>query len=514
MKRIPPFMLILIASTLLLGGCAAREADSGSSLSLMERYHSGKTLLPDDDEAETTGDAKAEARQHLMRGLSFMAQDKEELAFEQFSRAAALDNQLTQARFQRGLLLHRQGLQQDALADMEAVLALEPAHAQACEVSGAIYFKAGLMDEALEMFHKAVRLNPELTNSYAFIAANRNYRKEHELAFQTLETALSQHPASATLHNNMGMTLSMMQRDAEAVTHFRLAVRLGAPAEKTWNNMGLALCRLNRLDEALIAFRNAGSEASAHNNVGYYLFLQGRYSEAVIFLEKAIALEPRYYARAAENLKRAQLAARFESTSVRPVSGVSLLPPLRQPAAPVVRAVSLSEGTSAVTTDSVQRLSRGAAHMGVTGNIAQRASARAMQNVSAAPAIRTATAATSTVPAVSGGTNSDPMAVVVNAPAESQDKVWAVHESSWKSVQRANARAEQLRGQGYDARVATFTIKNNGTWHRVVFGNHASLSQANSRCEALMQSGSFEDLRSVRVPTTLTPADEITAQQL
>lgn len=514
MKFTTLFILVLTSASLLLGGCAPKEIEGDSSLSLMDRYHSGKPLMPGDDESSVPEDAKAEARQHLMRGLNFLSQNKEELAFEQFSRAAALDNQLTQARFQRGLLLHRRGLQQDALTDMEAVLALEPAHAQASEVSGAIYFKAGLMDEAVEMFHQAIILNPRLTNSYAFIAAIHNYRKEHGLALQTLESALALHPDSGMLHNNMGMTLSMMQRDTEAVNHYRMAVRLGAPAQKIWNNMGLALCRLNKLDEALIAFRNAGSEASAHNNVGYYLFLQGRYSEAVIFLEKAIALEPRYYARAAENLKRAKLAARFESKPASPASGTPIIPLQPRSAIEAIQPASFSAHSAAVAVTDIPRLSQGARYMGVTGNIAQTVHAEAMQNASAVPARHIAADNSHSAFAISGRTNSDPKAVVNSLPERPQKTVWSVHESSWKSVQKAEARAGQLCEQGFNARMTKAVTKSIGTWYRVVIGSHATLAEANNRCELLVQQGLFESLRSVRVPATLFPAGIATVQLL
>ncbi len=75
--------------------------------------------------------------------------------------------------------------------------------------------------------------------------------------------------------------------------------------------MGLSLCRLGRYDEAFEAFRNAGGEAAAHNNLGVYLSQQGEHALALYHLQRALEVEPRYYARAAENLKRARLAARI-----------------------------------------------------------------------------------------------------------------------------------------------------------------------------------------------------------
>ncbi|MBL3581686.1 tetratricopeptide repeat protein [Oleidesulfovibrio alaskensis] len=474
------YIFSIAAAAILLGGCAQGKENNSGRFSLMQRYHSGQPLLAEETGQDTRNnhDNSAEAREHLARGLRFLQQERDELAFEQFSRAASLDPALTQARYQRGLLLHSRGMQQEAMQEMEAVLALEPDHAKAHEASGAIFFTAGLMEEALDMFTKAVSLDAGLENSHAFIAAIRNYRGEHTQALQALQAALALYPASAALHNNAGMTLSMLHRDAEAVPHFRQAISLGAPAAKTWNNMGLALCRMNRLDEALIAFRNAGTEAAAYNNLGYYLFLQNRHREAVVYLEKAMELEPRYYARAAENLKRARLAARFDAAPAAPAA-------IRQiPAPPVVQPAATPHNRTQSTALPV-----------------------------AVPAVA---ADTANMPPTAGAVSvaDSPAAFVTNAAPQSEDKVWAVHESSWKDAHKAQQRAGELRSMGFDARVATFAIRQHGTWHRVVLGSHQTMEEADARCAALVRQAAFENLRSVRVPATLIPAGTPAAQQL
>jgi tetratricopeptide (TPR) repeat protein len=73
--------------------------------------------------------------------------------------------------------------------------------------------------------------------------------------------------------------------------------------------MALAYANLGRYDEAMEAFRKAGGEAHAYNNMGCIYLEKGKYQEAVQSFENAITLEPGFYAKAADNLKKAKMLA-------------------------------------------------------------------------------------------------------------------------------------------------------------------------------------------------------------
>ena len=75
---------------------------------------------------------------------------------------------------------------------------------------------------------------------------------------------------------------------------------------KVFNNLAVALASLERYDEALDAFVNGGGEAQAYNNLGCIYLQKEKYREAVKCFEKAIELEPSFYAKASDNLKKAR----------------------------------------------------------------------------------------------------------------------------------------------------------------------------------------------------------------
>ncbi len=54
------------------------------------------------------------------------------------------------------------------------------------------------------------------------------------------------------------------------------------------NNLGIALGRQHRYADAMSAFRSAGSEQAAENNLGYVYYMNGLLDDAVIHYESAL----------------------------------------------------------------------------------------------------------------------------------------------------------------------------------------------------------------------------------
>jgi tetratricopeptide (TPR) repeat protein len=80
---------------------------------------------------------------------------------------------------------------------------------------------------------------------------------------------------------------------------------------RSWR--ALALCKLRRYQEALEMFKKGGDEAAAYNNIGYLYLIEGKYDEAIKSFEKAVEINPKFYVRAHENLKKAEAAVNTQS---------------------------------------------------------------------------------------------------------------------------------------------------------------------------------------------------------
>lgn len=517
MKRITTTIsAAAIAAAIMLGGCTGARQDQGGSLSLMERFHSGKslignerTLTADEKDKDLTQDQR-DARESFMRGLSYLAQSRRELAFEQFSRACALDPNLTQARYQRGLILMEQQMPAPALDEFKAVMEQMPDYAPGYAAAGRVYFTNGLYPEAEKLFNAALERDPQLLEAYDHLGAIHNYNKQYDMALGTFQKALMINPNAAYLYNNLGLAYSMLGRDADAVEAFRKAVMQGAPSAKAYNNMGLALCRMGKYREGLEAFRASGGEAAAWNNLGYFFFLDGQNERAIRSFEKAIELEPTYYERAAENLKRARLAAQFADNADHAPARPGAQDDLFAPAAPVVPSSApqpgMQQGIPAVQPVTVP------AQQQIIPLVPPAAPAKAPENTPAAKPVSLSVheetlsespAQPVFVPQQMAQSVTQPeQTAAAAAPAESADGTYALHASSFRSRQAAEAHAARLLGSKIDARVVAVSIPGRGNWNRVVIGRYDTVETARNALSFYSGQPALKDIADLRVVNT------------
>src|SRR5262249_19314727 len=107
------------------------------------------------------------------------------------------------------------------------------------------------------------------------------------------QKALTAKPGCATTYCNMGYSLYLQHRWAEAEMNLRQAIALQPDNHKAHNNLGLVLGHLGREADALAEFRKRGcTEADAHNNLGFVLALERRLPEAKEHYERTLALNP------------------------------------------------------------------------------------------------------------------------------------------------------------------------------------------------------------------------------
>lgn len=374
------------------------------------------------------------SEQHEQVGDGYLRRDNPEMALMHYNQAITLDENNLDARVKRGDLLVTQGLDEQALAEFNTVLAAEPDHAIANEAAGGVFFRAGLYTEAAAHLGRAVQLNPMLWKAHNYLGILSDREHDYDGAAEHFRRALELHKGSGVdeIYNNLGVVRMARKEYAEAVDCFRRALKTGGVSERTYNNLGLALTRLDRLPEALESFKYAGGEAKAYNNVGYVLLNDNRPEEAVPYFEKAIELSPNYYVKAADNLKRARLAARFAQADTEK-SGSTPNPLLRS---------SFPD---------------------------------AKQN----PGGPTASPASVGPPPPSA-----PIQKIAYAqPGSGADDIrnkgfFGLHVSSWRDHEWAFSHCATLREQGFDTWINQVDLGEKGIWYRVLVGNFATIDEA------------------------------------
>jgi len=434
-----PLLLALILAVAALPGCSTANKGMGEPMSLMDRFKAGKPLMgPEEDESKFTPAA------HVAQGDAYLRQDRAELAFDQYTKAAAKDPGFTQARFKRGVMLLSKDMHNEAMAEFSAVIEQQPGHAPAHLEMGRIYLKNNLLPEAKGHLEKAVALDGGLAEAHVLLGTAYNHLDDYESAAGHFSRAAELSPKSGYIHNNLGLSLMRLGKPDQAVAAFSRALMLGAPASTTANNLGITLFRLGRTQEALEAFKCAGDEASAYNNMGYAYFLDGKYQKAMAFFEKAIELRPTFYVRADENLKRARLAAEFEKHAGGARPGMDA-----EPAPPAAKA--------AVETDLRPEIKQ------------------VMELYPESP----------------------PRLEVKNP----ESPIFAVHVSSWRTGDKAEREVSRLGGMGFSARVVQADIPGKGLWYRVVVGSYNAYDEAQEARDLAQEKIGREGLRVIRCAT-------------
>jgi Flp pilus assembly protein TadD len=304
-----------------LGGCAPSAKHDQSFKDFAYGEEGGITLT---------------SAQHEQVADGFLRRGKPEMAFMHYNQAINLDPDNLPARIKKGDLLVLQGVDEQALAEYLEVLKRDENDAVANGAAGAVYFRAGLFTEARFHLEKAVRINPMLWKANNYLGILNDRAGNYDLAVQYFTTAigLSHGSDAAEIYNNLGVVNLARKEYGLAVDAFRQALKSGDVSARSYNNLGLALARLDRLDEALESFKYAGGESRANNNLGYVLLTDGQPEKAVPYFERAVELAPSYYVKAAENLNRARLAARFRKAEAAHHADGSTPNPLLQPSFP------------------------------------------------------------------------------------------------------------------------------------------------------------------------------------
>jgi len=83
------------------------------------------------------------------------------------------------------------------------------------------------------------------------------------------------YPNFAVVHNNLGSALSAKQKIEEAISHYKMAIKLNPDYADAYNNLGVVLFAERKIEEAISHYKTAiglkPDYAEAYNNLGFSL---------------------------------------------------------------------------------------------------------------------------------------------------------------------------------------------------------------------------------------------------
>jgi tetratricopeptide (TPR) repeat protein len=161
---------------------------------------------------------------------------------------------------------------------------------------GAVEFDAGRTDQAMELYERALSLNPQSVEAHVNkgLALARIGKAEEAMA--EYERALRIWPNSVEAHNSLGVALVQTGKVTEAIEHYEQALRINADYLPTHNNLGLALVQAGRAGEAIEHYEQAlriePNNSQVHNNLGQALVQVRKVPAAIQHYRQALEIKP------------------------------------------------------------------------------------------------------------------------------------------------------------------------------------------------------------------------------
>jgi len=104
------------------------------------------------------------------------------------------------------------------------------------------------------------------------------------------------YPGFSAVHNNLGMALFAERKIEEAISHYKMAIKLNPDFADAYNNLGAVLFYAKMTEEAIDYYKEAirirPGFYVAHYNLGFALFQKGEIKEAIDHYRETLKLKP------------------------------------------------------------------------------------------------------------------------------------------------------------------------------------------------------------------------------
>ncbi len=232
-------------------------------------------------------------------GLAFQNNHENKHAMMAYQRARELNPQNIQAWFNDGMIQHEEGMLRPALDCYRHALELEANQPKIWCNLGALQFQLGEFEESVESLNRAVTLKPDYARAWDNLAGSLCAVEEMEEAETCCRNALEHKPEYADPAFKLGAICFQQDRLEEAEDAFRKVLEWQPGYPLAGHYLAMILARTQRLEEALTVCEKAAAPAGemelpalAWIEVGFHLYDQAEYAEAIRAYERALAFTP------------------------------------------------------------------------------------------------------------------------------------------------------------------------------------------------------------------------------
>jgi len=170
------------------------------------------------------------------------------------------------------------------------------------------HHQAGRLEEAETLYRQFLAQEPNHPDALHLLGMIANQKGEYQIAVQLLGRAVAIMPMVAAYRGNLGQALAGLGRTGEAISAYRLALKIQPDYPEAQNNLGNALVIQGEVEAAIATFRAAVHNhpdcAEIHYNLATALCVQGAFDAGIASYQNALRIQPNHI-RALTNLGNA-----------------------------------------------------------------------------------------------------------------------------------------------------------------------------------------------------------------
>ncbi|MDR1837382.1 MAG: tetratricopeptide repeat protein [Treponema sp.] len=232
----------------------------------------------------------------LNSGKDFYAEGRLDEAIREFDRAIAINANLTDAYFIRGLAYYGKQDYDRVIADFTQVIRIDPNDASAYFYRGNAYYNKQDYDRAIADYTQTIRINPNHAGTYN----NRGFayydKQDYDRAIADYTQAIRINPNYARAYNNRGLAYYNKQDYDRAIADYTQAIRIDPNYTYAYYNRGLAYGNKGDYDRAIADYTQAirinPNDAALYNSRGWTYALKGDYDQAIVDANASLRIRP------------------------------------------------------------------------------------------------------------------------------------------------------------------------------------------------------------------------------
>ncbi len=246
---------------------------------------------------------KGKNSEELLRGgYTHLASGNNDLAKMLFLRVIEQTPESHRAFIGLGEVEYKEGNYEKAYMHFDRAYTLDSNNINAQMGKARSMRQQNKLNAAIKEINAAIAVAPNDVAVLTELAIIYDLMGKEALSGPIYKEILDRTPDQAGSNNNLGLNFLTQGKYEQAIIAFERAIAIDSNDDRIKNNMGTAFALYGNEQMALNIFKDTVGEAGAYNNLGYLYMNQGQLEEAKRSLEKALELSPVYYQKAQENL--------------------------------------------------------------------------------------------------------------------------------------------------------------------------------------------------------------------